>query len=176
MRLALRPAPPSSPAGAPRRALRREARLVRAGETFPHKAAEGFIRLAALETELPPRGGARLVDAYDALAGRVGAGLAPEVWAFLTADDAELLPYDCEATLVHADGCTRPGCSTTTSSPRPSALLGGRSRARARGRGRPSAIERLLGEVAGRSTPGARGTTRSRRRSGSTSRDAAARR
>jgi argininosuccinate lyase len=35
-------------------------------------------------------------------AGRVGGGLAPEVEEFLRADDAELLPYDCEATAVHA--------------------------------------------------------------------------
>jgi argininosuccinate lyase len=35
-------------------------------------------------------------------AGRVGTGLAPEVWAFLRADDTELLPYDLQATLVHA--------------------------------------------------------------------------
>jgi argininosuccinate lyase len=35
-------------------------------------------------------------------AGRVGGELAPEVESFLAADDAELLPYDCEATLVHA--------------------------------------------------------------------------
>jgi len=35
-------------------------------------------------------------------AGRVGGELAPAVWDFLRADDAELLPYDCEATLVHA--------------------------------------------------------------------------
>ena len=35
-------------------------------------------------------------------AGRVGGRLAPEAWAFLRADDAELLPYDCEATLAHA--------------------------------------------------------------------------
>jgi argininosuccinate lyase len=35
-------------------------------------------------------------------AGRVEAQLAPEVSEFLRADDAELLPYDCEATLVHA--------------------------------------------------------------------------
>jgi len=34
--------------------------------------------------------------------GRVGAGLAPEVWAFLKADDWELLPYDIAATRVHA--------------------------------------------------------------------------
>jgi argininosuccinate lyase len=35
-------------------------------------------------------------------AGRVGGELAPEVWSFLRADDAELLPYDVAATLVHA--------------------------------------------------------------------------
>lgn len=35
--------------------------------------------------------------------GRVGAGLAPEAWAFLLADDAELLPYDVQATLLHAE-------------------------------------------------------------------------
>jgi argininosuccinate lyase len=35
-------------------------------------------------------------------AGRVGAQLAPEVWEFLRAEDAELLLYDCDATLVHA--------------------------------------------------------------------------
>jgi argininosuccinate lyase len=34
--------------------------------------------------------------------GRVGEELAPEVRDFLKADDAELLPYDCRATLVHA--------------------------------------------------------------------------
>ena len=35
-------------------------------------------------------------------AARVVTPLAPEVEAFLAADDAELLPYDCAATLVHA--------------------------------------------------------------------------
>jgi argininosuccinate lyase len=35
-------------------------------------------------------------------AGRVGSELAPAVGSFLAADDADLLPYDCEATLVHA--------------------------------------------------------------------------
>jgi argininosuccinate lyase len=33
---------------------------------------------------------------------RVEGRLDPEVWEFLRADDAELLPYDCEATLEHA--------------------------------------------------------------------------
>jgi argininosuccinate lyase len=35
-------------------------------------------------------------------AGRVEGKLAPEAWAFLLADDAELLPYDVQATLFHA--------------------------------------------------------------------------
>ena len=34
--------------------------------------------------------------------GRVGTGLAPEVWEFLLADDSELLPYDLAGTFVHA--------------------------------------------------------------------------
>jgi len=34
--------------------------------------------------------------------GRVGGSLDPAVWAFLHADDAELLPYDCEASARHA--------------------------------------------------------------------------
>jgi len=33
---------------------------------------------------------------------RVGTSLAPAVEAFLQGDDAELLPYDCAATVVHA--------------------------------------------------------------------------
>jgi argininosuccinate lyase len=35
--------------------------------------------------------------------GRVGTGLDPEVSEFLRGDDAELLPYDCRATLLHAE-------------------------------------------------------------------------
>jgi argininosuccinate lyase len=35
--------------------------------------------------------------------GRVGGDLAPQVWEFLRADDAELLPYDLQATLLHAE-------------------------------------------------------------------------
>src|SRR5205823_8742346 len=46
-------------------------------------------------------------------AGRVGAEVAPEVCAFLKADDAELLPYDCEATLVHARRLQAAGLLTT---------------------------------------------------------------
>jgi argininosuccinate lyase len=35
-------------------------------------------------------------------AGRVDTSLAPEVWAFLRAQDNDLLPYDLEGTLIHA--------------------------------------------------------------------------
>ena len=35
--------------------------------------------------------------------GRVGGELSPAVWEFLRADDAELLPYDLQATLLHAE-------------------------------------------------------------------------
>jgi argininosuccinate lyase len=35
-------------------------------------------------------------------AGRVGGELAPEVWDFLRANDLELLPYDVQGTLLHA--------------------------------------------------------------------------
>lgn len=35
--------------------------------------------------------------------GRVETRLAPEAWSFLRADDAELLPYDVQATLLHAE-------------------------------------------------------------------------
>ena len=35
--------------------------------------------------------------------GRVGTELAPEAWEFLKADDSELLPYDVQGTLLHAE-------------------------------------------------------------------------
>ena len=35
--------------------------------------------------------------------GRVGTELVPEVWEFLKANDAELLPYDIQGTLLHAE-------------------------------------------------------------------------
>ena len=60
------------------------------GETFPHEAAEGFIRIAALEVELAAARERRLDARMTLWSGRVGTGLAPEVEAFLRADDAEL--------------------------------------------------------------------------------------
>ncbi len=44
--------------------------------------------------------------------GRVGGSLDPAVWEFLHADDAELLPYDCEATLQHAQRLEAAGLLT----------------------------------------------------------------
>ena len=46
--------------------------------------------------------------------GRVGAGLHPAVEEFLRADDAELLPYDCAATLVHAGRLQAAGLLTAS--------------------------------------------------------------
>jgi argininosuccinate lyase len=45
-------------------------------------------------------------------AGRVGEKLDPAVWDFLRADDAELLPYDCEATAEHARRLAEAGLLT----------------------------------------------------------------
>ena len=73
-----------------------------AGETFPHDAAEGFIRISSLETELHAAASAREDRRVTTWAGRVEGALDPEVWQFLRVDDAELLPYDCEATAEHA--------------------------------------------------------------------------
>jgi argininosuccinate lyase len=43
---------------------------------------------------------------------RVGTRLAPEVWEFLRAEDAELLPYDVAATRVHAERLRAAGVLT----------------------------------------------------------------
>jgi argininosuccinate lyase len=45
-------------------------------------------------------------------AGRVEGSLDPSVWEFLRSDDAELLPYDCEATAEHARRLTGAGILT----------------------------------------------------------------
>ena len=78
------------------------------GETFPHDAAEGFIRLASLEGELAAvraRG-----CALTLWAGRVEGRLAPEVWEFLRAHDAELSRTTARERGGMRGACTRPGC------------------------------------------------------------------
>ena len=88
------------------------------GETFPHEAAEGSC--ASLAGERACRG-SQAGDGRDDMtlwSGRVREGMAPEVWSYLLADDAELLPYDLEGTRLHARRPMPPACSTTRSSRR----------------------------------------------------------
>ncbi|MGZ4390437.1 MAG: lyase family protein, partial [Gaiellaceae bacterium] len=57
--------------------------------------------------------------------GRVGERLDPEVEAFLQADDAELLPYDAEATLVHAQRLHAAGLLSADELAAVESILGG---------------------------------------------------
>jgi argininosuccinate lyase len=83
-------------------------------------------------------------------AARTGSRLAPEVERFLRADDAELLPYDCEATSLHAERLHAAGLLSDDELAEAQELLG---RIAAGGtvdqqdEDVHSAIERRLGEV-----------------------------
>jgi argininosuccinate lyase len=84
--------------------------------------------------------------------GRVQNKLDPAVWEFLRADDAELLPYDCEATAVHARRLAEAGILTAKELDEIEerlALLAQDSAALVREQDEDvhSAIERLLGDV-----------------------------
>jgi argininosuccinate lyase len=84
--------------------------------------------------------------------GRVEHELDPAVWEFLRADDAELLPYDCEATAVHARRLAEAGILTAKELDEIEerlALLAQDSAAVVREQDEDvhSAIERLLGDV-----------------------------
>jgi argininosuccinate lyase len=82
--------------------------------------------------------------------GRVEAELAPEVWDFLRAEDAELLPYDCQATATHARRLRQAGLLSEAELAEVEAALG---RIAAEGiddeadEDVHSALERALGEV-----------------------------
>ena len=111
----------SSPAAARRHALYAESLAsYGAGETFPHEAAEGFIRLAALEAELAAaraRQAQRRV--HDALVGRAdeAAPRAGGLGSSSAPTTPSCCPYDCEATLrARAPAARRPGSSPTRSS------------------------------------------------------------
>jgi argininosuccinate lyase len=87
--------------------------------------------------------------------GRVEGSLDAEVWAFLRADDRELLPYDCEATFFHAQRLAEAGILTAKELSEVEARLA--EIAQGEGLGEDgylesdedvhSAIERLLGDV-----------------------------
>jgi argininosuccinate lyase len=80
-------------------------------------------------------------------AGRVGGELAAEVWEFLRADDAELLPYDCAATLEHAKRLAAAGLLTADELAEVEPALAQIKEVGAEDEDVHSAIERQLGEV-----------------------------
>ena len=80
-------------------------------------------------------------------AGRVGGGVAPEVWEFLRADDAELLPYDIEATRIHAERLRAAGLLTDDELAEVAAGLGAIDAADPSDEDVHTTIERCLGEV-----------------------------
>ncbi len=82
--------------------------------------------------------------------GRVEVRLAPEVWDFLRAHDAELLPYDCEASRVHARRLHAAGILTDEELAEVDAELAAVARGGLVDPGEEdvhSAIERALGEA-----------------------------
>ncbi len=85
-------------------------------------------------------------------AGRVEGQLAPEVWELVRADDAELFPYDCEGTRIHADRLFAAGLLTADEHAEVGARLTaiaqeGSALLRDSDEDVHTAIERLLGEV-----------------------------
>jgi len=81
--------------------------------------------------------------------GRVGDGLAPEVWEFLRADDAELFPYDCRATALHARRLAAAGILTGAEAAEAERLLASFDvlMSTSEDEDAHSAIERLLGPL-----------------------------
>jgi argininosuccinate lyase len=82
-------------------------------------------------------------------AGRVGTSLAPEVWAFLRAQDDPLLPYDCQATRLHAQRLAAAGILTADELAEVEERLGSLTvdDLEAADEDVHSAIERLLGDA-----------------------------
>jgi argininosuccinate lyase len=78
---------------------------------------------------------------------RVGARLDPEVWAFLRADDEELLPYDCRATLAHARRLRAAGLLSEDELAEAESALTGEIEIEESDEDVHSAIERSLGAV-----------------------------
>jgi argininosuccinate lyase len=83
---------------------------------------------------------------------RVEGGLDPDVWEFLRADDAELLPYDCEASREHAERLHAAGILTSEELDEVETTLasiaqGGEAGLTDSDEDVHTAIERLLGDV-----------------------------
>jgi argininosuccinate lyase len=79
--------------------------------------------------------------------GRVGGRLAPEVWEFLRGDDAELMPYDLQATLLHAERLHAAGILDEAEIAEVTERLAAIEEIAAIDEDVHSAIERQLGEV-----------------------------
>jgi len=80
-------------------------------------------------------------------AGRVAGELAPEVWDFLRADDGELLPYDLEATRIHAERLREVGILTDAEFAEFGVSLASIDAADGADEDIHTAIERQLGEL-----------------------------
>jgi argininosuccinate lyase len=87
------------------------------------------------------------VGAVTLWAGRVEGRLAPEVWSFLHAEDAELLPYDLQATLEHARRLHAAGILDDAELAETEARLASIDEVDETDEDVHSAIERQLGEV-----------------------------
>ncbi|MDX6451031.1 MAG: argininosuccinate lyase [Gaiellaceae bacterium] len=87
------------------------------------------------------------MDAVKLWSGRVGGELAPEVWDFLHADDAELLPYDLQGTLLHAQRLHAAGILDDTEMVLVKAKLAAIEEIDESDEDVHSSIERQLGEV-----------------------------
>ncbi len=83
--------------------------------------------------------------------GRVEGALDPAVWEFLRADDSELLPYDCEATALHARRLNQAGllsdAELAEAEARLAEIASGSEPLGVGDEDVHSAIERLLGDV-----------------------------
>jgi argininosuccinate lyase len=95
-------------------------------------------------------------------AGRVGTELAPEVWALVTTEDRELLQYDLQGTLLHAQRLHAAGILDSDELLEVEQRLAAIADADLEPSDEDvhSAIERLLGPVGARSTRDGRATTR----------------
>ena len=135
-------------------------RAARRSPTRPPRASSRSPR--SRSSSRPPASGRRRT--HDALGGRVGRALDPAVAAFLRADDAELLPYDCEATAVHARRLHAAGLLDADELAEAESRL---AEIAVGGGIEPededvhTAIERLLGDVGGKIHAGGHETTRS---------------
>ena len=78
------------------------ARVLRDRRDVPARRSRGVHPHLVARDRIARRARAREDRRVTTWQGRVEAALDPDVWRFLRVDDAELLPYDCEATAEHA--------------------------------------------------------------------------